>query len=112
MNRLAKIFAFVSVFGLILFGGWMLGVPAAKPSGGVTTAKKPNMVFILADDGFAGPVIGKGHANPGAVRGGTYAPYIVERWMKLRGSELDLYYVLSTWDPYVVVLMESRLQVE
>lgn len=64
------------------------------------------------DDGLAGPVIGAGQANPGAVRGGEYAPYVVERWTKAQGSELDLYYVLSTWNPYVVVLMKSRLQVE
>jgi hypothetical protein len=64
------------------------------------------------DDGLAGPVIGIGKANPGAVHGGAYAPFVVERWTKVRGSELDLYYVLSTWNPYVVVLMKSRLQVE
>ena len=64
------------------------------------------------DDGLAGPVIGKGQANPRAVQGGAYAPYIVERWTRVQGSELDLYYVLSTWNPYVVVLMKSRLQVE
>src|SRR5579864_9384968 len=65
---------------------------------------------IKPDDGLAGPVIGKGRSNPGAVRGGAYAPYVVERWTMLRGSELSLYYVLSTWNPYVVVLMESRLE--
>jgi hypothetical protein len=63
-------------------------------------------------DGLAGPVIGKGRANPVAVHGGAYAPYVVERWTKVRGSELDLYYVLSTWNPYVVVLLKSRLRVE
>ncbi len=64
-------------------------------------------------DGLAGPVIWpKNQANPGAVQGGAYAPYVVERWTKVRGSELNLYYVLSTWNPYVVVLMKSRLQVE
>ena len=31
---------------------------------------------------------------------------------KRQGSELDLYDVLSTWNPYVVVLMKSRLRVE
>lgn len=40
------------------------------------------------------------------------APYVVERWTKVTGSELELYYVLSTWNPYVVVLMKSRLEVE
>ncbi len=63
-------------------------------------------------DGLAGPVIGKGQANPEAVHGGTYAPYVVERWTTVRGSELNLYYVLSTWNPYVVVLMKSRLRIE
>jgi hypothetical protein len=71
---------------------------------------------ITPDDGLAGPVIGKGQRDPSAVHGGAYAPYQVEAWTRVRGSastarELDLYYVLSTWNPYVVVLMASRLQV-
>ena len=64
------------------------------------------------DDGLAGPVIGKGQANPRAVHGGAYAPYVIERWTKMQGSELSIYYVLSTWNPYVVVLMKSRLHIE
>jgi len=36
----------------------------------------------------------------------------VERWTKVQGSELDSYYVLSTWNPYVVILMKSRLHAE
>jgi hypothetical protein len=64
------------------------------------------------DDGLAGPVIGKGQANPQAVHGGAYAPYVIERWTKLQGSELSIYYLLSTWNPYVVMLMKSRLQVD
>jgi hypothetical protein len=67
---------------------------------------------LMPDDGLAGPVIGMGQANPDAVRGGTYAPYVIERWIKVSGSELDLYYVLSTWNPYVVVLMKSRLTIQ
>jgi hypothetical protein len=31
---------------------------------------------------------------------------------RLQGAELNLYYVLSTWNPYVVVLMKSRLHVD
>lgn len=64
------------------------------------------------DDGLAGPVIGKGRKNPEAVHGGAYAPYVVERWTKLQDSELNIHYVLSTWNPYVVVLMKSRMRVE
>lgn len=66
---------------------------------------------IKPDDGLEGPVIGTGQSNPAAVTGGTYAPYVVERWTKVLGSELDLYYALSTWNPYVVMLMKSRLKI-
>jgi Domain of unknown function (DUF4185) len=71
---------------------------------------------VSPDDGLAGPVIGKGQKDPAAVHGGAYAPYLIEHWTKIRRSsrddrELDLYYVLSTWNPYVVVLMSSHLQV-
>jgi hypothetical protein len=64
------------------------------------------------DDGLAGPVIGKGRAAPSSIRGGAYAPYVIERWTKLQDSELNLYYALSTWNPYVVVLMKSRFKVD
>ncbi len=64
------------------------------------------------DDGLAGPVIGKGREDPGAVHGGAYAPYVVERFTRVKDSELNVYYVLSTWNPYVVVLMRSRLRLE
>jgi hypothetical protein len=63
-------------------------------------------------DGLSGPVIGQGRGNPDAVRGGEYAPYVVERWTKKQGSELNLYYVLSTWNPYEVVLMKSQLHIQ
>ena len=43
--------------------------------------------------------------------GGTYAPYVVEPWTKVQGSELYLYYTLSTWNPYVVMLLKSRLNI-
>jgi hypothetical protein len=81
---------------------------AARDSGN----KFIHRVGAMPDDGLAGPVIGQGQRNPKAVQGGAYAPYVVERWTKLAGSELNLYYVLSTWNPYVVVLMKSRLQVD
>lgn len=63
------------------------------------------------DDGLAGPVIGKGQADPQGFSGGCYAPYVVERWTKLRGSELSVYFVLSVWNPYVVELMGTRFRV-
>lgn len=54
---------------------------------------------------------GPGRANPEALRGGAYAPYVVERWTRRRDTELTIYYVLSTWNPYVVVLMKSAFQI-
>jgi hypothetical protein len=70
--------------------------------------------FIHAspNDGLAGPVIGPGAANPEAVRGSAYAPYVVERWTRRQGNDLNIYYVLSTWNPYVVVLMKTVLRIE
>ena len=65
---------------------------------------------LKTDDGLAGPVIGQGQANPNAVAGGSYAPYVVERWTKSQNGELSLYYTISTWNPYVVVLMKSRFK--
>lgn len=67
---------------------------------------------LKPDDGLAGPVIGEGQNNPDAVAGGAYAPYVVERWTKVQGSELNLYFVLSTWNPYVVVLMRSGFAIQ
>ncbi len=64
------------------------------------------------DDGLAGPVIGRGKANPEGVAGGAYAPYAIERFTRLDGDTLSLYYVLSTWNPYVVVLMRSQFEVD
>jgi hypothetical protein len=63
------------------------------------------------DDGLAGPVIGKGQSDPGAVHGGSYAPYVVEPWTRVHGKDLSIFYVLSTWNPYVVVLMQSHFEI-
>ncbi|HSZ19470.1 MAG TPA: DUF4185 domain-containing protein [Candidatus Acidoferrum sp.] len=65
------------------------------------------------DDGLEGPVLGqRNRVSAAEVRGGAFAPYVVERWTRVQGSELELYYVISTINPYVVVLMKSLLQIE
>jgi hypothetical protein len=70
-------------------------------------------VRAKVDDGLAGPVLApRNQGNAEEVHGGAYAPYVVERWTKVQSSMLNLYYVLSTGNPYVVLLMESRLQIE
>jgi|SRR5579859_46371 len=66
---------------------------------------------VQPDDGLAGPINIAGQTSPAAVKGNVYAPYFVERWTKVQDSELNLYYVMSTWNPYVVVLMKSRLAI-
>jgi Domain of unknown function (DUF4185)/TIR domain len=64
------------------------------------------------DDGLAGPVLRPRKEDAADLIGYAYAPYVVERWTKVQGSELNLYYLMSTGNPYVVVLMKSRLRVE
>ncbi len=64
-----------------------------------------------ANDNLAGPVIGQGKANPEGVVGGAYAPYVIERFTRLDGDRLSLYYVMSTWNPYTVELMRSEFRV-
>ncbi|MFO0630346.1 MAG: sulfatase-like hydrolase/transferase [Polyangiales bacterium] len=48
-------------------------------------------------------------------RGGAYAPYVIERFTRVEpapdGETLVLRFVLSTWNPYVVHLMETRVRV-
>jgi hypothetical protein len=69
--------------------------------------------FRKNDDGLAGPVLGqRNRVNAAEIRGGAVAPYVVERWTKVQGSEVELYYLMSTVNPYVVVLMKSILRIE
>lgn len=62
-------------------------------------------------DGLARPVIGKARKNPEAVQGGAYAPYMVERFTTLVAGRLTVRFLMSTWNPYVVVLMRAQFKV-
>ena len=62
------------------------------------------------DDGLAGPVIMQDKPAQ-RVAGGMYAPYIIDRFTQVAGDTLTLQYVMSTWNPYVVVRMKSSLQI-
>jgi hypothetical protein len=46
------------------------------------------------------------------VAAGIYAPYMIPSWFKVTTGELTVYYTLSTWRPYVVVLMKSVFAIE
>jgi hypothetical protein len=59
---------------------------------------------------LAGPVIAE-NRDPMRLFGGFYAPYIIERLTRVEGEYITLNYVLSTWNPYVVVRMRSTLRV-
>ena len=59
---------------------------------------------------IAGPVI-PSDRDPLRLFGGFYAPYIIERLTRVEGEYLTLQYVLSTWNPYVVVRMRSTLRI-
>jgi hypothetical protein len=60
---------------------------------------------ITPNDGLNGPTIGGN--DPRTTPGGTYAPYMIERFTRVSGSTLSIYYTLSTWNPYTIVLMRT-----
>jgi uncharacterized protein (TIGR03437 family) len=72
--------------------------PTAMPAG-VTSA--PNSA------GPAGPTINMANNDPQTTKGGGYAPQMVQRFTEIAGNTLKIFYTLSTWNPYTVVLMES-----
>src|SRR5580692_7670622 len=72
--------------------------PSAMPAG-VTSA--PNSA------GPAGPTINISANDPQTTKGGAYAPLMIGRFTEIAGSTLKIFYTLSTWNPYAVVLMES-----
>lgn len=56
-------------------------------------------------DGLNGPTIGPN--DPYMTPGAMYAPYMIERFTRVRGNTLSIYYLLSTWNPYTVVELRS-----
>ena len=72
--------------------------PTAMPTG-VTSA--PNSA------GPAGPTISMTNNDPQTTKGGGYAPQMVQRFTEIAGNTMKIFYTLSTWNPYTVVLMES-----
>jgi Domain of unknown function (DUF4185) len=72
--------------------------PTAMPAG-VTSA--PNSA------GPAGPTINMANNDPQTTKGRGYAPQMIQRFTEIAGNTLKIFYTLSTWNPYAVVLMES-----
>jgi hypothetical protein len=62
--------------------------------------------------GPAGPTIGnQATHNPQATTGGTFAPELIGRFCSVNGRTLRIYYTMSTWNPYTVVLMHSDFNI-
>ncbi len=73
--------------------------PSAMPSG-INPA--PNGA------GPTGPTIGPQTQNdPYTTVGGGFSPQMIERFTEVQGDTLKVFYNISTWNPYTVVLMES-----
>ena len=60
---------------------------------------------ISPSDRLTGPTIGPN--DPVTTPGGPYAPYMIERFTRVAGRTLSIYYTLSTWNPYTIVVMRS-----
>jgi len=61
---------------------------------------------VANSTGPSGPTIGSSN-DPATTRGRPYAPALIERFTQISGNTLKLYYLMATWNPYSVVLMES-----
>jgi hypothetical protein len=77
--------------------------PSAMPSG-------PNPAPNGA--GPTGPTIGPQTSNdPFTTLGSGFSPQMIERFTEIEGDTLKIFYNISTWNPYAVVLMESDFMI-
>jgi hypothetical protein len=60
-------------------------------------------------DGLNGPV-GQGR-DPYTSAGEAAGPFMIERFTKVSGNTLNIYYMMSTWNPYTVVKMRSQFTI-
>jgi hypothetical protein len=87
--------------------------------------QRPQLIFNATRDGAAGTFIHDPRITPGdrltgptigpndpvTTPGGPYAPYMIERFTRVSGPTLSIYYTLSTWNPYTIVMMRSDFQI-
>jgi hypothetical protein len=69
----------------------------------------PSILPNPPGDGLNGPTIGPNDIYTTA--GGAYAPSMIERFTKVSGDTLKIYYMLSTWNPYTIVRMRSEFKI-
>jgi hypothetical protein len=78
---------------------------------------------LSSPSGPTGPIIGTAGDSPfyGTApkddktattrQGGIYAPFQIGRFAAVEGDGLSIYFNMSTWNPYTVVLMESNFTI-
>ncbi|MBC7908579.1 MAG: DUF4185 domain-containing protein [Rhodospirillaceae bacterium] len=75
------------------------------------SADKGFRQFMHDPDGACPKPLSDPHSPQTA--GDPYAPYMIAKFARgVAGSHSDIYFLMSTWNPYNVVLMKARLQVE
>jgi len=62
---------------------------------------------LTSPSGPMGPTISPTVNVPATTTGHSYSPEIVGRFTIVTGSTLKLFYMISTWNPYATVMMES-----
>lgn len=67
--------------------------------------------FMHDPEGKCGDKLTDPHSPQTA--GDPYAPYMIARFAKgVPGEQADIYFLMSTWNPYNVVLMKARLKLD
>jgi hypothetical protein len=69
----------------------------------------PTIIPDPPGDGLNGPTIGDNDIYQ--TRGADYAPLLIERFTRVSGDTLKIYYTLSTWNPYTIVKMRSEFRI-
>jgi hypothetical protein len=92
--------------------------PWSAPSTLLSSADNPGcrLVMIPKGCGDRRDYWPSGHKHGAFVAGGFYAPYVLNRYTTSGGSDrygrrsAIIYWVLSTWNPYVVSVMRTTLE--
>ena len=61
--------------------------------------------------GPEGPTINLQNNPPATTPGGDFGPHIIERFTKVEGNMLTIYYLMATWNPYTVIKMKSEFRI-
>lgn len=86
--------------------------PWSAPQVAFDAARDKGFCAFMHDPDGACPRLLTDPHSPG-VAGDPYAPYMIAGFSKGEpGRHSDIYFLMSTWNPYNVVLMKTRLAVE